>query len=619
MGKSAVIFTEGGMNRFYLWVVSALRRRGYTHITFASYEDLLPPVAELWVGRRGRLPLAPYGVRRVLAIDAYEEMWGVRVASKKSMVDKVKKYEQMGGDTDDYWGGPPSGSSSQSSKEEKKEEGDSPLKKREEAAAAKKREEEALKKKKQEEARKKGEAAAAKKREEAEANTKEKLEAKKKKQEMADMRKKPIPVLMEEKYAKTWRGENPLTMKSVGYWTVRGWLTEEDPKLKAYAKKVFAEFKKAVEEDKKKGELEEHTEQMGLDFGWPKGVINEGAFNLDLEKPITASEVEFLGVAVRNAFKTPGFKRGVIEQRIDKKISGIKALVKMVADPLRKMIDKKVKLGDKLGVDVLDEVIQGHKEVKVAAAVLAAEYTYTSILPQVAAMSKAPAFLNLLTSESITGALTSALTPLFPAGAKIAALTVPSIVPFFGGAPILASLVAIGVGAIVGKVISSAVHGKTKTQGYEQITIDIFTGEFTPEEMEAEYQKKFDALLRKKLPPEKLRKEILELYAEFNREVRPAIEKALYMMGKNQGEVGTKGFLSFLKTGASQLRVGASQERVLVKMRKVLDQFEISDTIQKTLNTKGFESQLTNFYTGKTKIPPQMVKSLLSLGVVKSS
>ena len=611
MSKSVVIIQEYTLGtrvpplyrKYYLRVEKMLRGLGYSSIYFCPL-DQPPPYADLWVSHGDGvrvLKYAPYGTETMdlgLFGIAREHIsrWGemaVRVAAKSNkkkvfaliqkhgfqsmkMWDAVDKGERKFDNAADW----PTGS----------EESKKPTSKKEEAAKAKE-------------------------------------EEKKKKQEQAQERKKPLALLIEEKYAKTWRGKNPKTDVGVGYWTVRGWLGEEDKELRRYAKKVFAEFKKSVEEDKRNKVLGQHTQQMTLDFGWPQGVIKEDAFNLDLEKPISQQEVDYLATAVRNAFKTPEFKRGVISQYLDKKVSGVKSLVKMMdsarkslfgfmANPFKKQVTKKVQQNDTdFDIkDIMSEVVQGQKEIGVALGVFAATQAFETLLPQVLSLVKAPAVANLLTTEGLSTAIAGAVSAYLPAGAaKVTALAVPSVVPLIGGAPIVASIIGIGIGALVGKVISKAIFGKTQSSKYEQMTIDIFTGEFTPEEIEEEYDKKMDKLLKKNLPPDELRKELLALYTEFHENARPAIEKALYMMGKNQGGVGTKGFFSFLKTGADKSRVPT-----VVRMRKILDQFETADMIQKTLNTKGFGSQMTDFFNGKTKIPAEMMSALASLGVVKS-
>jgi hypothetical protein len=427
-------------------------------------------------------------------------------------------------------------------------------------------------------------------------------------------RSKPLYQQIEDKYSKKWRGENPISGKSVGFWTVKGWLHSEDTKLKSYAEKMFRDFKKSVKLEEEGAEIKEVVLPSFIDNGvLPISLIKENtaAFNIDIKQPLSDKSFNYLTTEIRSSFRTQGYNRNFVEQYVDKKIEGYKSIVKLLATPFIKFFANKKKDQELQRMDDLAEVLEESKKtdpsLKLATTSFAAGFAFESLMPTIAGMAKAPAFLQFFTAEGLGSVLSNAVSAKLPFAAKAVALKVPLAVPFLGGSPIVAGLIAMGIGMVVAKGIAKLIF-KNEHNEYDEITVDVFRGDLTPEELEKEYNKRLDAILKKKIPREEMQKEIRALYEHFQEDVRPAIEKALYMAGKNVGK-GTSGGswdpLKFLKTGAD-----SSKPKAVVRMRRVLEQINMEKLVAKSIISKGFNETLTKTLRGEIEMDKNFLKGL---------
>jgi hypothetical protein len=418
---------------------------------------------------------------------------------------------------------------------------------------------------------------------------------------------KSLNLQIDEKF-KTWKGKNPNTKKEVGYWTVKGWKQlskkqvskdSDKAKLKEYALKAFKEFEKAI---KGEGEGSDDKEvQKAIsdmiskpNLGLPEKVFKGNKFALEVEKP-SREEVKALAESLRGSFSTPGFNRSAIKQNLD--VLGtdewIKRSAMMVAKPLRA-------IGAKLSKDddfkeAVREAKESNPEVAGAAKNLSANWTQSTI---------APAIISSLTGTSgvsigagVKGLVTAGLSSAGVGGAVATA------------APVVASLV---VGAVMYKKLfhqrSKKAKGKLLAKNsdlpdsYDNLASDIYAGYATPESVEAEYNKKLDAILNDESMDEaEARKKIIELYEDFDTNARPSIDKGLYQLGATEGS----GALDFLKRGAEEKR----GTPILIKLLKLKDQYDAQDQIAKLMEEDPDETakMIQEILSGKEEIPPGLI------------
>ena len=428
-------------------------------------------------------------------------------------------------------------------------------------------------------------------------------------------KEKSLNLQIDEKY-KSWKGKNPNTGNDVGYWTVKGWkqITKKQlakdsnkAKLKDYALKVFNEFAKALKGDSKSdSESNEDTKKIQNsireminkpNMGLPEKVFKDNKFTLDVEKP-SRGDVKALAEDLREGFKTPGFQRGIIKQNIE--VLGtdewINRSAMMVARPIR-ALSAKLSEDDDFKEAVRDAQ-ESNPEVSGAAKNLAANWTQSTIAPMIVASATG------VSGVSIGGGISSLVSAgLGAVGVGGAVATV---------CPIIASAV---VGAVMYKKLF---HGRSKKakgkllstnsdlpDSYDNLASDIYAGYATPESVEAEYNKKLDDIINdESLEPDQARDKILELYKEFDTEVRPSIDKGLYQLGQTEGS----GKLDFLKRGAEDKK----GTPVLIKLLKLKDQYDSQEQIAKIIEDEPDEiaEMIQKFLNGEEEIPPEIMAGL---------
>ena len=101
----------------------------------------------------------------------------------------------------------------------------------------------------------------------------------------------------------------------------------------------------------------------------------------------------------------------------------------------------------------------------------------------------------------------------------------------------ISTTIAIVVGTLIKKFMD-----KNGDQ-FELVTQDIFAGAVTPEKMEARYNEKIqDIMDNPDLSWREMKEQMLEVHKEFQLEVRPAIEKGLYLSGTMSDQATKKLF-----------------------------------------------------------------------------
>jgi hypothetical protein len=421
---------------------------------------------------------------------------------------------------------------------------------------------------------------------------------------------KSLNLQIDEKF-KTWKGKNPNTKKEVGYWTVKGWKQlskkqvskdSDKAKLKEYALKAFKEFEKAIKGDGEGSDDKEVQKAIAdmiskPNLGLPEKVFKGNKFALEVEKP-SREDVKALAESLRGSFNTPGFSRSAIKQNLD--VLGtdewIKRSAMMVAKPLRA-------IGAKLSKDddfkeAVREAKESNPEVAGAAKNLSANWTQSTI---------APAIISSLTGASgvsigggVSSLVTAGLTSVGVGGAVATA------------APVVASL---AVGAVMYKKLfhqrSKKAKGKLLAKkrdlpdSYDNLASDIYAGYATPESVEAEYNKKLDAILNdENMDEAEARKKIIELYEDFDTNARPSIDKGLYQLGKTEGA----GAFDFMKRGAEEKK----GTPILIKLLKLKDQYDAQDQIAKLMEEDPDETakMIQEILSGKEEVPQGLMDAV---------
>ena len=107
----------------------------------------------------------------------------------------------------------------------------------------------------------------------------------------------------------------------------------------------------------------------------------------------------------------------------------------------------------------------------------------------------------------------------------------------YSGGLAISTTIAIVVGTLIKKFMD-----KNGDQ-FELVTQDIFAGAVTPEKMEARYNEKIqDIMDNPDLSWREMKEQMLEVHKEFQLEVRPAIEKGLYLSGTMSDQATKKLF-----------------------------------------------------------------------------
>ena len=124
----------------------------------------------------------------------------------------------------------------------------------------------------------------------------------------------------------------------------------------------------------------------------------------------------------------------------------------------------------------------------------------------------------------------------------------------------------------------------------------------TPEAINKEYSSKLDEILTSNKDPDKMRDEILSLYKDFDDNVRPSIDKGVYLLGESEGsEEG-----AFLKRGENK------DLPAFLKLKYLKDQYEAEDLLVEEFeaNSEEISKMATDLLSGKTEISKEVLDAL---------
>jgi hypothetical protein len=409
---------------------------------------------------------------------------------------------------------------------------------------------------------------------------------------------------------KSWRGKNPNNGNDVGYWTVKGWkqlgaeVVAKDPNkklLKDFADRLFKKFEQAVNESE--GKTPNKKKNRGLErellkrenYGLPESIYNENKLTLEASKP-TREEVEKLALDMSEAFKSREYNTNVVGRVVKGVASDFKVQATNFARPLLKVVEKKTK--DEDLKRTISEVLESNKETKEAAVNHYASWGMTVGMPFIlGAIGPEGSSINDIVNKVIS-------TGLAEVGLD---------------SPTLAMACTMAVGAIVGNMISKSLHKSSKENkkiegdtAYAELSHDIYSGFKTPESVEEEYKKELQSILdNKELDPKKAKTLILALYTQFDQEVRPAIDKGMYLRNETEGSDA----MGFMRRGAGDNVLEPDERKempIFLQIRRLKDHFEMEENLVKYIqeNPDELRESIFELLNGKKEIDPMVIEAL---------
>lgn len=388
----------------------------------------------------------------------------------------------------------------------------------------------------------------------------------------------------------SWRGENPITKGSIGYWTLKGWLRIpqsdlERARLRTYAIQVFHDFEMQLKQKKKKEIKKEILEKLKeKNFGLPNHLYKGRKFSFDLNDKLSPEDMKDLSNAIKDTFQTKGYNRSKIRQIAENSVSTYTNHL-LVAAPklLGKLFESKGEGVDYTRKDNLKS--DDDTEIKEEAENTILSYAESYGVGLLGAKGGLYA-LSSATLKISTGLIASESLPV-EAGLVVGALVATSL--------------------IKKAIFSNRLGGLLHKEKFDQLVSDIYTGSQTPEDLEKKYRKKVDALM-KEHDGDDLRVKLQEVYLEFQTEVLPRIEKGLYQRGENEGSVFEDRFRR-----ASEEK---NQLPVVLSMRFALAGFDLEENIKNYFDSEKSAKDLQDLLSGKEPVPPS-VERFLQKGKVR--
>ena len=415
---------------------------------------------------------------------------------------------------------------------------------------------------------------------------------------------------------KGWKRKNPFSDRQIGYWTLKSWRNHskkslKDPikkKQKEYARRMFQKFETAIKKDEAKkqesGDTKITRSEVSMllrkqNMGLPKKVFKDNKLAIKGVEP-TKKDVEKLAKDIKKAFATPTHNKG----RIGVAVRGLNRFVKQNTRMLNELFGKMGRVmtdlykGENKESDPefqkkLREIAESNPEIKTTSKLLAANWTQSTIIPKVAALAGLGAKVSI-------GSLVAAKAA--HAAGAVSTATAPTWVPWLAGVAVASLVTGFVFKRIVKKVNQVKGKDKGKSLAYDNLAADIYAGYSTPESINKEYSSKLDKILKSNKDPDKMRDEILALYKDFDDNVRPSIDKGVYLLGESEGsEAG-----AFLKRGEEK------DLPAFLRLKYFKDQYEAEDMLVKEIeaNSEEISKMACDLFSGKTKISKETLDAL---------
>ena len=395
--------------------------------------------------------------------------------------------------------------------------------------------------------------------------------------------------LIDKKF-KDWEGCFKPTGNIVQYNTVKGWsyLSEKersDPLNKArydFALKLFEGFNEEIQKEISK-QIVENLSKPNL--GLPEDVFSDNKLNLTLQETSDDS-LRALAEEVRNSFKTEGFQRGALKQFWDASIGDefLRRTPKMLVDLLSlKVLKSKEKDED--------------PEIRQMVRNLSSNWTMTTVIPLLGWGAGAQGGISSV--NAVAGlATTKILTALGVTG--VAATAGSTAVAFVAGMVFYKK--------VLHQISSNRREGSSN---FDSLASDIYAGYQTPEGVEAEYNKKLQAVLEDdSLSSEDVREKICGIYSDFQENARPAIDKGVKQLGYDSEDYSPmKKFQSFFRS----LKLASEDDiPTFVMLTRMKHFYDVQDMILEDLEKDpvGIGKEMRSYLSGEKEIDKELVDAL---------
>lgn len=385
---------------------------------------------------------------------------------------------------------------------------------------------------------------------------------------------------------KNWTGTSPVTGNIIGYWTVKSWLSipkestkEDDIIRREFANSLFSKFMKKEKDlagsikNKERSRILRYKKAVNQlmaikNWGLPKKAFREIGIIINAED-LTEDQLLQLSQKVKEAMDTPTHKRKFFNYFITSSIVGgskkfasdLKSFVKGKAKKLDKM--KSFQYGtfkeqELYNLYMSTPELRQHKKINFVRAMME--------------KITVPAISYFLLNLGWTGILAycSKIIEAIPG--------LPSNL-FEGKGEwtlyLAAFLLSIFLtGRVYKYIVSRYIKNKADLKREQNPLFDhraseIYAGFATPESLAKEYKARLDEIQRNKdLSPKERRTEILNLYSEYQTNIRPSIDKGVYLLGEQEGAQKTE----YLKRGSEGL--GQLPFLIELKQTAIIAKFE---------------------------------------------
>lgn len=327
-----------------------------------------------------------------------------------------------------------------------------------------------------------------------------------------------------EEIMRSWRGDHPYNKgEKIGFWTVRSWYDIEDSAAKKdyslLQKKRYAYIKiSAWFNDVDMGVLTKEIveEQENKDF-YELEILIHGENRIRApkdQKELYEADLIQVADGVRRSFKTEGFERSAVTSIVE----GIAISVK---ENFLFILPKTIEASLKTAWEWVKQKKKGGEDVSLLETFTEKAAFHPEMFPQVKRF-----FIDIaLKKSTVILAMVAHLLPFVEIEGNLGKL----VASFFGWN--VGWLGGMGVAFVVGFLISKLiVDPLVKKYFTPQVAANIFAGFDTPEGIEKEYNEKLEYILdNKDISWKEMKEQVLDLHREFQLEVRPEIEKGLYL------------------------------------------------------------------------------------------
>jgi len=435
---------------------------------------------------------------------------------------------------------------------------------------------------------------------------------------------KPISVsnLELDSAFKKWMGTSPIEIKGVnnriGYWTLKSWLTipeerrpegsDNEVRYK-YAQGKFALFERVIrverrkEKTKKKkkkrkgiGQRDNKIKQLlaRKNWGLPREVFEE--VGVVIEKVnVTEEDVSFLATEIKQAFKSPKHQffpaEGVITN-----FSGLGSAKEIV-----RLMYTFYSLSREKGGFMSPQEMKEKQDLRESNPEVRTGKKF-SFVKNLASMVLIPAISQVFMGLGFVG-LWKIFYSFFKKTVHYSTLkgvlgtwtaTATGVASFF----IAIALVYVIYRLAFQKYVRKSKSDPEKTPSYNTIAAEVVQGYKTPKKIAKEYQSRVNLILKQDIESSVKKERILELWAEFQNDIAPSIDKGEYLRGYQEGA----SYGDYLKRGSEEGNEGFN---FFLNFKDLTQRIELEEEIPVLLeeNKEEIMKEMGAIIKGKKKMP----------------